>query len=109
MVCVDDRTMRVLYPVQEMSINTRLLKKGEGWCPCNSSQPHPCAGQVKRHPQVETLPVTRDSRTEVTKRILKWLVEGPIWASRALLLNNTLHCWMTLHYSVCGVTRDCIL
>ena len=37
--------------------------------------PHPFADQIKRHPQVETILVTRDNRTEVMKRVLSWLAE----------------------------------
>jgi nucleoside-triphosphatase len=38
--------------------------------------PHPFADEIKRHPEVETLLVTRDNRTEVMKKVLNWLVEG---------------------------------
>jgi nucleoside-triphosphatase THEP1 len=38
--------------------------------------PHPLAGEIKRHPEVEMLPVTRDNRTEVMKKVLNWLMEG---------------------------------
>jgi nucleoside-triphosphatase THEP1 len=38
--------------------------------------PHPFADEVKRHPEVETLLVTRDNRTEVMKKVLGWLTEG---------------------------------
>jgi len=41
--------------------------------------PHPCAGEIKRRPEVETLLVTADNRTEVMKKVLNWLtVEGKI-------------------------------
>jgi hypothetical protein len=36
----------------------------------------PGAGEIKRHPEVETLLVTRDNRTEVMKKALNWLTEG---------------------------------
>ena len=43
----------------------------------------PGAGEIKRHPEVETLPVARDDRTEVMKKLLTWLTEGvnfdPVW------------------------------
>jgi nucleoside-triphosphatase len=35
--------------------------------------PHPFADEIKCHPGVETLLVTRDNRSEVTKKILDWL------------------------------------
>jgi hypothetical protein len=37
--------------------------------------PHPLAGEIKRHPEVETLPAARDDRTEVMKKVLNWLTE----------------------------------
>jgi nucleoside-triphosphatase len=35
--------------------------------------PHPFADEIKRHPEVEMLLVTRDNRTEVMRKILNWL------------------------------------
>jgi nucleoside-triphosphatase len=37
--------------------------------------PHPFADEIKRHPEVETLLVTRDNRTGVTRKVLNWLTE----------------------------------
>jgi len=37
--------------------------------------PHPFADEIKRHPEVETLLVTRDNRTEVMRKVLDWLTE----------------------------------
>ena len=37
--------------------------------------PHPFADEVKLHAQVETLPVTRDNRTEVMRKVFDWLAE----------------------------------
>ena len=37
------------------------------------------ADEIKSHPEVETLMVTRDNRTEVMNKVLNWLtVEGKI-------------------------------
>jgi nucleoside-triphosphatase THEP1 len=36
----------------------------------------PSADEIKRHPEVEALLVTRDNRTEVMKKVLNWLMEG---------------------------------
>ena len=33
------------------------------------------ADEIKRHPEVEVLWVTRDSHTEVMKKVLSWLAE----------------------------------
>ena len=34
------------------------------------------ADEIKRHPEFETLLVTRDNRTEIMKKVLNWLAEG---------------------------------
>jgi len=38
--------------------------------------PHPFADEIKRHPEVATLLVTRDNRAEVMRKVLDWLTEG---------------------------------
>jgi nucleoside-triphosphatase THEP1 len=38
--------------------------------------PHTFADEIKRHPEVETLLVTRDNRTEVMQKVLSRLTEG---------------------------------
>ena len=38
--------------------------------------PHPFADEIKRHPEVEMLLVTRDNRAEVMNKVLNWLVEA---------------------------------
>ena len=41
--------------------------------------PHPFADEIKCHPEVEVLPVTRDNRAEVMRKVLVWLtVKGKI-------------------------------
>jgi nucleoside-triphosphatase len=34
---------------------------------------HPFADEIKRHPQAETLSVTRDNHAEVVKKVLDWI------------------------------------
>jgi hypothetical protein len=38
--------------------------------------PHPFAGEIKRHPEVEVLLVTKDKPTEIMKKALNRLMEG---------------------------------
>jgi nucleoside-triphosphatase THEP1 len=38
--------------------------------------PHPFADEIKRHPEVEALLVTRDNCTQIMKKVLNWLREG---------------------------------
>jgi len=44
--------------------------------------PHPFADEIKRHPEVEVLPVTGDNHSEVMQKVLNWLTEGNDNASR---------------------------
>ena len=37
--------------------------------------PHPFADEIKRRPEVEILPVTRDNRIDVMEKVLNWLPE----------------------------------
>jgi nucleoside-triphosphatase THEP1 len=36
--------------------------------------PHPFADEIKRHPEVETLLLTRDNCSEVMRKVLNWLM-----------------------------------
>jgi nucleoside-triphosphatase THEP1 len=38
--------------------------------------PHPFADEIKRHPEVEVLLVTRDNRNEVMEKVLGWLTQA---------------------------------
>ena len=33
-------------------------------------------GEIKRHPEVEALPVTGDNRAEVMRKVSNWLADG---------------------------------
>ena len=37
--------------------------------------PHPFADEIKHHPEVETLLVTRDNRDDVMEKVMNWLSE----------------------------------
>jgi nucleoside-triphosphatase THEP1 len=36
--------------------------------------PHPFADEIKRHPEVEVLLVTKDNRTEIIRKVMDWLM-----------------------------------
>jgi len=38
--------------------------------------PPPFAGEIERHPEVETLLVTGDNRAEVMRKVSNWLADG---------------------------------
>jgi hypothetical protein len=50
------------------------------------------AGEIKRHPEVEVLPVARGNRTERMKKVLNWLKEGGGLRPRYMLRDTTLIC-----------------
>ena len=54
----------------------QVLNSGKKVLGSITLNPHPFADEIKRHPEVETLLVTRDNRTEVMKKVLNWLTEG---------------------------------
>ena len=54
----------------------QVLNSGKKVLGSITLNPHPFADEIKRHPEVETLLVTRDNRTEVMKKVLNWLAEG---------------------------------
>lgn len=39
-------------------------------------KPHPFANEIKRHPGVETLLLTRENRSDVMNKVLDWLTEA---------------------------------
>ena len=48
----------------------------------------PSADEIKRHPEVETLLVTRANRTQAMKKVLNWLVEAVSWGPCSLPRNT---------------------
>jgi len=54
----------------------QVLNSGKKVLGSITLNPHSFADEIKRHPEVETLLVTRDNRTEVMKKVLNWLTEG---------------------------------
>jgi nucleoside-triphosphatase len=67
--------MELLSPRFKESV-TQAINSGKKILGTIMLNPHPFADEIKRHPEVELLPVTRDSRSEVTRRVLDWLTES---------------------------------
>jgi len=67
--------MELLSPRFKETV-TQAMNSGKKVLGTIMLNPHPFADEIKRHPEVETLLVTRDKRTEVMKRVLDWLAEG---------------------------------
>jgi nucleoside-triphosphatase len=67
--------MELLSPRFQEAV-TQAINSGQKVLGTITLNPHPFADEIKRHPEVETLLVTRENRTEVMKRVLNWLMEG---------------------------------
>jgi nucleoside-triphosphatase len=67
--------MELLSPQFQEAV-TQAINSGKKVLGTIMLNPHPFADEIKRRPEVETLLVTRDNRTEVMKKVLNWLMEG---------------------------------
>ena len=67
--------MELLLPQFREAV-TQAINSGKRVLGTIMLNPHPFADEIKRHPDVETLLVTRDNRTEVMRKVLNWLTEG---------------------------------
>ena len=66
--------MELLSPRFKEAV-TQAINSGKKVLGTIMLNPHPFADEIKRHPEVETLLVTRDNRTGVTNKVLNWLTE----------------------------------
>ena len=66
--------MELLSPRFKEAV-TQAINSGKKVLGTIMLNPHPFADEIKRHPEVETLLVTRDNRTEVMRKVLNWLTE----------------------------------
>jgi len=55
---------------------TQVLNSGKRVLGTIMFNSHPFADEIKRHPEVEVLLVTRDNHPQVVSRVLNWLLEG---------------------------------
>lgn len=67
--------MELLSPRFKETV-TQAINSGKKVLGTIMLNPHPFADEVKRHPEVEVLSLTRDNRPEVLKRVLNWLTEA---------------------------------
>jgi nucleoside-triphosphatase len=67
--------MELLSPQFRESV-TQAINSGKKVLGTIMLNPHPFADEIKHHPEVETILVTRDNRTEVMRKVLNWLTEG---------------------------------
>jgi nucleoside-triphosphatase len=64
--------MELLSPQFKETV-TQAINSGKKVLGTIMLNPHPFADEIKRHPEVEMLLVTKDNRTEVMGKVLNWL------------------------------------
>jgi nucleoside-triphosphatase len=76
LIVIDEIGKMELLSPQFREAVTQALNSGKKVLGTIMLNPHPFADEIKHHPEVETLMVTRDNRTEVMRKVLNWLMEG---------------------------------
>jgi nucleoside-triphosphatase len=76
LIVIDEIGKMELLSPQFGEAVTQAINSGKKVLGTIMLNPHPFADEIKRHPKVEVLLVTRDNRTEVMKEVLNWLMEG---------------------------------
>jgi nucleoside-triphosphatase THEP1 len=76
LIVVDEIGKMELLSPQFREAVTQAINSGQKVLGTIMLNPHPFADEIKRHPEVEVLLVTRDNRTEVMRKVLNWLMEG---------------------------------
>ena len=76
LIVIDEIGKMELLSVEFREVVTQAINSGKKVLGTIMLNPHPFADEIKRHPEVETLLVTRDNRTEVMRKVLNWLTEG---------------------------------
>jgi len=75
LIVIDEIGKMELLSPQFREAVTQAINSGKKVLGTIMFNPHPFADEIKRHPEVEVLLVTRDNRTEVTRKVLNWLTE----------------------------------
>jgi nucleoside-triphosphatase len=76
LIVIDEIGKMELLSPQFKEAVTQAINSGQKVLGTIMLNPHPFADEIKRHPEVEVLLVTRDNRTEVMRKVLDWLMEG---------------------------------
>jgi len=75
LIVIDEIGKMELLSPQFKEAVTQAINSGKKVLGTIMLNPHPFADEIKRHPEVEVLQITRDNRTEVMKKVLDWLTE----------------------------------
>jgi nucleoside-triphosphatase len=73
LVVIDEIGKMELLSPQFKEAVTQAINSGKKLLGTIMLNPHPIADEIKRHPEVEVLSVTRDNRPEVMKKVLDWI------------------------------------
>jgi nucleoside-triphosphatase len=65
--------MEILSPQFRQAV-VQALNSGRKVLGTIMLNPHPFADEIKRHPEVEVLLVTKDNRTEIIRKVMDWLM-----------------------------------
>jgi len=76
LIVIDEIGKMELLSPQFKEAVTQAINSGKKVLGTIMLNPHPFADEIKRHPEVETLLVTRDNRRDVMRKVLNWLTEG---------------------------------
>ena len=74
-IVIDEIGKMELMSPQFRETVTQAINSGKKVLGTIMLNPHPFADEIKRHPEVETLLVTRDNRTGTIRKVLNWLTE----------------------------------
>jgi nucleoside-triphosphatase len=75
LIVIDEIGKMELLSLQFREAVTQAINSGKKVLGTIMLNPHPFANEIKRHPEVEVLLITRDNRTEVMKKVLNWITE----------------------------------
>ena len=73
LVVIDEIGKMELLSPQFKEAVTQAINSGKKLLGTIMLNPHPFADEIKRHPEVQVLSVTRDNRPEVMKKVLDWI------------------------------------
>jgi len=73
LIVIDEIGKMELLSPRFREVVTRVINSGKKVLGTIMLNTHPFADEIKRHPEAETLLVTRDNRTEVMKKVLDWI------------------------------------
>ena len=78
LVVIDEIGKTGLLSPQFKEVVTQAINSGRRVLGTIMLNPHPFANEIKRHPEIEVLLVTKDNRPQVINQVLDWLARGEL-------------------------------